>query len=188
MIGRVCFILLALLIACGTDAMTSHVLMDAGELARDAAQLLDAAADAMGDAGRQLGDAAAQAGAETYDVACTTEYHYTQTTGSSVVDSWQYFAELDLDTGTITGVDVRSCGREVLGNTDSALSPCGAGSTCTGQQQPAPTPCITGASAVQLEPRKARVACGQRQRYTQGGVVTSDTGQRYATVKLTVRR
>jgi hypothetical protein len=180
----VAFVALALLIACGADAMTSHVLMDAGELARDAAQLLDAAADAMGDAGRHVGDAAAQAGADTHDVACSAEYMRTTTSGASTTETWQYFAELELDTGAITGIDARLCGRSLFGR-DPFTTACEA-PACTGQDRPAYAPCAVG-QGVELEPQRARVYCGQRQRVTTGASVT-ESGYRFATAKLTVRR
>lgn len=176
---------LALLIACGTaDAMTGEMLVDAGELAHDASMMLQDAANALGDAAAALpSDAQAQAGVETLTGACDKAYTRTVMTGSSSNETTTYFAELPVGgTGTINGVDVVRCEREVFG-TDPLLPACPSGWTCTGTSRPAVPDC-EASTGVELEPQLLRINCGYRQLV--GGAAA--TGYRFKSVRVTVRR
>jgi hypothetical protein len=173
--------------------MTGVMLLDAGEIARDAGGMLRDAADALVDAGAWLGDAGAEAKLDaqaqtpsSIELACDHEYTRTDTMGASVTVQSSWYAELAADTADVSAIDTVLCGREALGS-DPYVTPCAAGATCTGMARPPLAQCEAQASA-ELAPGLVRVLCGYRTRTTQSGAVSYDSGYRFRTARVTVRR
>jgi hypothetical protein len=194
----------AMVDAGGTLRDASVVMMDASVSIRDAAS--DAAHDASGglrdasetmiDASEGVRDSAASDAdaqvAMPLDVACDVERTWRVEGGSVWTEQTLWYAEVrdpSIDPDSISRVDVRRCDRVYFGD-PAASRACPAGATCTGVYSVAPDTRCAFASVADVEEGLVRVNCGNRYQTGRidGSITPSDSGFRFASVRITIER